>query len=232
MNFQGKNKAVTFSFDDGVTQDRRLVAMLNRYGLRGTFNLNSGMLGWTGVLTTRTQLIQTDRIRPEEVAALYRGHEVAAHTLTHARLSDVADEEEIVRQVEDDRRALERLTGGSVVGMAYPCGGVNHDDRVAEILRRRTAVRYARTIASTGQFDPPKDLLRLDGTLHACSYDRLMELGRRFVELRPEQPQLFYVWGHSYEFDLDDGWNRFEAFCRLISGHSDIAYLTNREALL
>lgn len=230
MDFQGKYKAVTFSFDDGVTQDRRLVAMLNRYGLRGTFNLNSGMLGWTGVLTMQGRLVQTDRIQPEEVGALYRGHEIAVHTLTHPNLADIADEAEIIRQVEEDRRTLEQLAGESVVGMAYPYGG--GDDRVVEILGRHTAIRYARTVASTGSFDLPENPLRLNPTVHAGSYDRLMALGEQFIDLCPDRPQLFYVWAHSYEFDLNDGWNRFEAFCRLISGHSDIAYLNNREALL
>jgi hypothetical protein len=33
------------SYDDGRTQDRRLVALFNRFGIRGTFHLNSGFLG-------------------------------------------------------------------------------------------------------------------------------------------------------------------------------------------
>lgn len=43
-------KAVTFSYDDGVTQDIRLVEILNRYGLKATFNLNSELLGKDGCL--------------------------------------------------------------------------------------------------------------------------------------------------------------------------------------
>lgn len=43
--FQGKNKAITFSYDDGAVQDIRLIELLNRYGLKATFNLNSGLLG-------------------------------------------------------------------------------------------------------------------------------------------------------------------------------------------
>jgi hypothetical protein len=63
-------------------------------------------------------------------------------------------------------------------------------------------------------------------------YDDLMALGEKFISLQADRPQLYYVWGHSYEFDLDDGWNRFEEFCRMIAGKDDIAYLTNREVLL
>lgn len=231
MNFHGKMKAVTFSFDDGVTQDRRLTALFNRYGLRGTFNVNSGLLGRAGELTVAGERVRHDKIDPGEVASLYRGHEVAVHTLTHPNLTQL-DEEEIVRQVEQDRLALERLTGGPVAGMAYPCGGVNNDDRVAEILGRRTGVRYARTITSTGRFDLPENLLRLDPTVHCIRFEELFALGERFVGLQPETPQLFYIWGHSYEFDAGDGWRNLEEFCRFIAGRGDIAYLTNREILL
>ena len=47
--WEGKKKAVTFSYDDGVTQDRRLVELLNRYGLKATFNLNSGIQSYAEV---------------------------------------------------------------------------------------------------------------------------------------------------------------------------------------
>ena len=43
--WNGKKKAITFSFDDGVTQDIRVIKILNQYGLKGTFNLNSGFFG-------------------------------------------------------------------------------------------------------------------------------------------------------------------------------------------
>lgn len=225
-------KTLTFSFDDGVTQDRRLVELFNRYALKCTFNINSGLLGKMGTLGEGERLIQHNKILPEEVGALYKGHEVAVHTVSHPRLPDIDDEEVIFHQVEDDRIELERLTGDKIVGMAYPCGGVNNDDRVAEIIGRRTPIRYARTITSTGNFEYPGNLLRLDPTVHAVNYDQLMMLGDRFIHMDPDRPQLFYVWGHSYEFDLDNGWERFEEFCKLISDRDDISYMTNKECLL
>ena len=41
--WNGKKKAVTFSYDDGVEQDRRLIALFNKYGMKATFNQNSGI---------------------------------------------------------------------------------------------------------------------------------------------------------------------------------------------
>ena len=52
------------------------------------------------------------------------------------------------------------------------------------------------------------------------------------MSLKPDRPQIYYIWGHAYEFDIHGDWERFEDFCRLISGHDDIFYGTNREVLL
>lgn len=229
--FQGKKKAVTFSYDDGVTQDRRLVKLLDTYGLKATFNINSQLLGLKGELQVKGTTVSHDKIAPGEVAELYRGHEVAVHTLTHPNLTTLP-EEEIIRQVEEDRLALEKLTGREIHGMAYPCGGVNNDDRVADIIRRHTGVRFSRTITSTHCFDKQDNLLRFNPTVYHLDVDKMFELGRRFLELEPEEPQLFYIWGHSYELDAGDGWEQLEAFCRLISGQTDIFYGTNTEVLL
>ena len=40
----GKKKAFNVTYDDGVLQDIRFVELLNKYGLKGTFNLNSGLM--------------------------------------------------------------------------------------------------------------------------------------------------------------------------------------------
>ena len=232
MQNQKNLKVITFSFDDGITQDRRLVELFNRYGLKCTFNINSGLLGKTGTAKAGGQIVQHNKIEPEEVASLYSGHEVAVHTVTHQRLPEIEDEEIIFHQVEDDRLELERLTGKKIVGMAYPCGGINNDDRVAEIIGRRTPIKYARAYTSTGNFEYPQNLLRMNPTVHASNYEQLLSLADQFIALCPDKPALFYVWGHSYEFDVNDGWRRFEAFCKTISNKSDIAYLTNSECLL
>lgn len=228
--FNGKLKAVTFSFDDGVTQDRRLAALFNRYGLKATFNLNSGLFGATGISRKGIQSTTHNLIEAGEAAALYRGHEIAAHALTHPNLTGL-DDAEVVRQVEEDRRALAALCGQDVVGFAYPYGA--EDDRIVRLICRHTGVRYARTVRSTGAFGLPGEPLRLDPTVHATDYDRLDALGEAFLSMAPEEPQLFYIWGHSYEFDFEnDGWARFERFCAAIAGRDDIAYCTNREAAL
>ncbi len=227
-----KMKAVTFSYDDGITQDRRLIEMFNRYGLKATFNLNSALLGNAGSLVIGGVTVAHVKPRPEEVRAIYEGHEIAAHTLTHPRLPTLSDEE-IIHQVEDDRLRLSELAGYEVVGMAYPCGGVNYDTRVAETIRQNTGIRYARTIISSHSFAPNENLYTLHPTVyHHKEFDEMFTLAEQFLQTSATEPQIFYIWGHAYEFDINHTWARMEEFCKLISGHDDVFYGTNRDVLL
>ena len=182
--FHGKMKALTFSYDDGVTQDRRLVELFDRYGLKATFNINSELLGKPGTLWRENMWVNHNKIRPEEVGELYRNHEVAVHTLTHPHLTEL-EEPEIIRQVEEDRINLERLTGKAVVGMAYPGGGINNDERVASVIRNHTAMKYARTITSCCRFDVQQDLHRFQPSVYHIEFDRMAEGGEACRNLQP-----------------------------------------------
>lgn len=227
--FNGKMKAVTFSYDDAVTQDQRLIAMFNRYGLKATFNLNYDKLGVARSLVRQDVTVAHVKPRPCEIAGIYRGHEVAGHTLTHAHLPRISDDE-IVHEVEDDIKGLSALVGYDVVGSVYPCG--DYDDRVVKIITERTSAQYVRTTKATESFDLQTELIAFHPTVHHANWEKLFELAHRFLEMKPETPQLFYIWGHAYEFDIDNSWDRMEAFCRLISGKDDIFYGTNSEVLL
>ncbi|MBQ2705152.1 MAG: polysaccharide deacetylase family protein [Clostridia bacterium] len=227
-----KRKAITFSYDDGVTQDIRLIELLNKYGLKCTFNLNSELLGRKGILDREGQRISHYKIHPEDVKSVYEGHEVAVHTLTHPNLTQLTDAE-IINQVEQDRVNLSELVGYDVIGMAYPCGGVNNDDRTAKIIRENTGVKYCRTITCNNSFVLQDNLYRFNPSAYHLDFDNLMCLGQQFVDLDAKTPQIFYVWGHSYEMDFSpDYWIRLEEFFKLISNRSDIFYGTNKEVLL
>ena len=229
---QAKKKAITFSYDDGVTQDIRLIELLNKYGLKCTFNLNSELLSKKGILIRQCKRIAHYKIHTEDVKHIYEGHEVAVHTLTHPNLTQ-CDEKEIIRQVETDRLNLSELVGYEVVGMAYPCGGVNNDDRVANIIQKSTGVKYSRTITTNNCFDLQENLYRFNPTSYHLDFEKMMQLGREFLEFKPKEPKVFYIWGHSYEMDYGaDYWVKLEEFFKLISNKEDIFYGTNKQVLL
>lgn len=230
--WQGKMKALTFSFDDGVIQDRRFVDILNKYGLKGTFNLNSAKLGYHNTpRDVNGRLVDYSKVEPYEIKELYRGHEVAAHSLGHPDLTELTDYN-IVRQVEVDRLMLSKLVGYEVVGFAYPYGA--YDDRVVELIRNKTGIKYARGVGSPRPLDfAPDNLLAFQPTAYFANTEYLFKSAKELIEANPASPMLLYVWGHTYE--LDEGkieWDEFEDFCRLVSGRDDIFYGTNAEILL
>ena len=229
--FNGKMKAITFSYDDGVTQDIRLIELFNKYGMKGTFNINSGLLGRPGSLVRDGVQINHTKNREDEVRQIYAGHEIAVHSVSHPNLNNIADPNEIIREVEEDRIRLTELAGYDVIGMAYPCTG--GDDRVADILRRHTKVRYSRSTHSTYSFDLQENLMQFNPTVyHHKEMDKMFELGRQFLALEADRPQIFYIWGHAYEFDIFNDWGRMEEFCAMMAGRDDIFYGTNSEILL
>ena len=226
MRWNGKKKALTFSYDDGVCQDIRLVEIFNRYGMKCTFNLNSGIqTGANG--RVRDDGVAIYRMNVAGLPELYKGHEIAVHALSHASLTH-HDDDTVRNELTEDMANLERIFGYKMMGMAYPNG--TFDDRVVSLVAK-TGLKYARTTISSHSFNVPTDLLRLPATCHHKD-DRLMDLAREFLEADDDTPRLFYVWGHSYEFDINQNWEVIEEFCRLMSGHDDIFYGTNTEVLL
>ena len=229
-DFYGKKKAITFSYDDGVTQDERLISLFNKYGLKCTFNVNSGFLGHPGELLREGVHVRHDKIAPDRLRAVYEGHEVATHSVTHPYLTRLSDEE-VIREIEDDRIRLSEILGYEVVGHAYPMGDC--DRRVADLLRDHTGVKYARTVTSTHNFDIQTDMHLFNPTVyHHREMDEMFRLGEEFLSLKTDEPKLFYIWGHAYEFDIHNDWKRFEEFLEMISNREDIFYGTNEQCLL
>lgn len=222
---QGKEKAVTFSYDDGVEQDVRLLKIFKDNGLKATFNINSALYADEGTVYPSGQIHR--RMTKSQALELYKnsGMEVAVHTLTHPHLEELPTSV-CINEVLQDRMNLEQDFGGIVRGMAYPYGTFNDD--VVDILRH-CGVAYARTTISSGKFAVPTDWLRLCPTCHHKDA-RLMELADEFVNAsRVRKAMLFYVWGHSYEFEQYDNWEVMENFAQFIGGRDDIWYATNIE---
>jgi peptidoglycan/xylan/chitin deacetylase (PgdA/CDA1 family) len=206
------------------------VEILNRHGLKAAFNLNSGVQSGASFWVNKDAEGRDVRIRRMNVrglAELYAGHEIAVHGLTHPHL-ETLDGESVRNELEQDKLNLERIFGIPVHGMAYPFGTYNDT-----VLRAAAAcgLKYGRGVTSSYSFDVPADLLAYQPSCHHAD-PRLMELAERFIKLRPAVPQVFYVWGHSYEFDTGRNWGLIEDFCRLMARRDDIFYATNAQALL
>lgn len=202
---------LTMSYDDGREEDRRLVALFNEYGIKGTFHLNAG-------------LHNPGRIPMNEYKDLYKGHEVSCHTYHHPTIAR-CPMEQVVWQVLEDRKCLEEVMGYPVRGLSYPNGSWNED--IVKMLPN-VGIRYSRTVTSTGGFGMPADFLKWDATCH--HNHNLVEKGKEFAALNKTQYlYMMYVWGHSYEFTNDNNWDVMEEFCKMIGHRDDIWYATNIE---
>lgn len=208
-----KRKALTMSYDDGVVQDRRLVEIFNKYGIKGSFHLNSASLG------------KERHIDASEVATLYAGHEVSVHTLTHPFLERVPAME-VVREVIEDRKNLEELCGYLVRGMSYPFG--TYSAQLMDQLKDLGIV-CSRTTKSTDRFNIPENFLEWHPTCH--HRENIMAKLERFKNDRYGM-RLFYVWGHAYELDQEienNNWQMIEDFCAAASNDPEVWYATNIE---
>ncbi len=209
----GVRRALTMSYDDGAEFDYRLAEIFRQNGIRGTFHLNSGKLGEKGY------------VRREDIAKLYQDQEVSVHTLTHPYLTQIPDSQAL-EEILEDRRALEELCGYPVRGMSWPFGA--YTEHVIGIAKA-CGMEYSRTVEATGGFDLPQDFLKWHPTAH---HDGDLEgLWKQFLERGFEQMLLFYVWGHSHEFDRNHNWEKIESFCRMAGGRDDVWYATNVEIM-
>lgn len=228
--YNGKEKCLTFSYDDGVTQDRRLVELFNKYGIRGTFNLDSGCFGKLAKANGNFIKETThNKIEESEVAQLYKGHEVAVHTISHPNLVYL-NKDAIRYEVMEDRKNLERLVGYPVTGMAYPFG--TYDDTVISVLKE-CGIHYSRTTVATKTLGVPRDFMEWHPSCHFGD-DTMEMLITRFLKDKTEQShynyqKLLYIWGHSYELDGHDTWELMEETLQRLSGQPDVWYATNIE---
>ncbi|MBO4939634.1 MAG: polysaccharide deacetylase family protein [Clostridia bacterium] len=218
-----KDKALTLSYDDGSKFDLPMLEIMKKHGIKGTFNINSGRFG---------EMEGDWHLTKEQAIKAYGqdGIEVAVHGSQHVMLEGYSTEQ-ITYEILSDRKTLEDTFGKIVKGMAYAYGSVN--DEIVSILEK-CGISYSRTVHSTERFNVPNDWLHLPATCHHNN-PRLMELAKEFLEApQPEKwwyrkPKLFYLWGHSFEFDRDGNWDVFEKFAAYMGGRDNVWYATNGE---
>lgn len=224
----GRPKALTLSYDDGVTQDERLIRLMRQYGIRGTFNLNPGLFGDNDWLVQNEIGVDHNKFCREQIAEVYKGQEIAVHSMTHPDFVRVP-EGMIAYEIAECRKELEEITKKPVTGMAYPFGTWND---TVERVAKSCGITYARTTKQTLDFKLPTDFLAWHPTCHHTD-ERMMSLLDQFLEPIEfsdlSEPLLFYLWGHAYEFDSYQQWDLIEEFMKKASGREEIWYATNGE---
>lgn len=201
-------KYFLLSFDDGTIYDRNFVELLNRYNIKGTFNLNSGLENFVWYyedqFPIRRQILS-------ETLQQYRGHEIASHSLHHHWLNTLTPPQ-ISREIGEDCETLKKLFGLEEIGFGVPftaCG-----EREIRIIRKY--VRYIRLSEFSDTFSLPKDPYHIP--IHGLYNDAdIREKIARFAECGLEDA-LFVMAGHAYELEVLNHWGYMEDLLKYISG--------------
>lgn len=206
----GVRRALTMSFDDGKLADIRLAELFKKYGIKATFHYNSANIGKESYVTA------------DDVRKIGEYHEVSCHGQTHAFL-DKIPASFAVKEILEDKQALEDITGGLVRGLSYPYG--TYTNEVLTLLPM-LGIEYSRTINNTNSCYLPDNFLEWNPTCHQSHdidkmWNKLMKFNKHI--------RLLYIWGHSYEFDRDNTWERMENFCKMAGNNEEVWYATNIE---
>ena len=244
-------KYFTVSFDDGLEQDKKTLEMMRKYGIKGTFNLNSGILGQKsdikymgkyGMATVEKgvrnrglwKFADSDRIPVDEIRQVYEGMELATHSAHHLDLSKLGPEK-LRAELLQDKEALQQFTTLPVVGHAFPFGKTSVE---VEQTLRANGFLYARGVMSEKAkrgFAFPESPINFKPTCWHIESD-LEKLVDQFIAAEPTNSDLlFYLWGHGYEFDfasLKGLRNTYERIFDKIASHDEIIKCTNAEAFL
>ncbi|MBO5851104.1 MAG: polysaccharide deacetylase family protein [Clostridia bacterium] len=231
----GKFKALTLSYDDGCKSDERFIEVLNKYGLKATLNINSNYLP----LTEDSEYAKNRASIKALKEFISQGHELAVHGASHVANGKTTIQDGLANTLLG-RRGIENVFNIIVRGMAYPDTGIRNclyptsKEKIKEYLKD-IGICYARSLSGdNNDFLLPNDWHEWIPTAHFLN-DNLFKYLQEFIDLElpsynaTRGARLFYLWGHSYEFDRNNLWDRLEDFCKLATSKQDIWYATNIE---
>lgn len=220
----GKAKAFNVTYDDGVLQDVRFVELLNKYNLKGTFNLNSGLIENEFEWAHENGYV-VKRLSKDKVVSLYQGHEIASHTLKHPYMDNLS-ESEILYELQADKANLEKLFGKEIKGFAVP---FDYYSDLIEKCVKQAGFSYARISEESRSFTPQTDYFKWKATVfHTDS--NLKELTQQFIE-SDQELALFQIVGHSYDLDIENMWDRLESIFIEIASQKDILPMSTIEII-
>ena len=213
-------KIMLLSFDDGTVHDRRFVELLNRYQIPCTFNLNSGLEDFVWEYKGKPVVRQNLK----DTMELYRGHEIASHTLTHPPLPELS-REDLLWEVGEDCRRLKEIFAVEKLGFGVPFSWCN--ERENRILRESGLIEYIRLSQWQESFDLPQDPFHIFINGMFTQPDIRQRIAA-FAHCQ-QSPSLFVLCGHSYEMELDGLWEHMEGLLQYIRSFPQIHCMTTME---
>ena len=219
---QGCPKAFNITYDDGVLQDVRFVELLNKYGIKGTFNLNSELIKNEFEWIHECGMV-VKRLPESVVVSLYEGHEVASHTLTHPYMYNLS-ENEMMYQLAEDKKNLQELFGQEIYGFAVPFD--YYSEMIAKCVRN-CGFEYGRNSEESYSYTPNEDYYYWRaGTFHLSP--GFMEFVEGFFHTE-EELAVCQIVGHAYDLDVENMWDVMERIFQRVKEDETILPMTTIE---
>ena len=203
-------KSFVFAIDDGTIFDKKTVAIFNKYGIKATFNLNSGLQDFVW----HKDWLEVRRLKLEENKAIYDGHEVASHSLTHPFLTSLSDED-VFREVGEDIDNLKNIFHREIESFSFPFDGF--DERTIGIIKS-LGITHIILPAIDDSFRFPIDTCHIKVT--SWNIDDALAKVQRFFE--DDRAELFVYLSHSYDYEFDGSYDKLEELCRIVRERKDI----------
>ena len=212
-----------------------MASLLADHGCRGTF-----------YVSPRSREIPPERrISSSSLVDLSNHFEVGCHTLTHPHLTRLSPSD-AAREITDGKKAIEDVLGQPVSSFCYPYGAYNRAHvemvRAAGFRVGRSTQRFSVAVAS--------DPLQMSTTTHAARYKRdgwriarrtaspreairmwrdWDVLARNVFEEAYGHGGVIHIWGHSWEVEANDDWQRLSLLLNELAGRDNVTMLTNAE---
>ena len=207
-------KYFIFSIDDGTIYDKKVIDIFNKYQIRATFNLNSGLQDFVWFKDDKP----VERLKLFENRHIYDNHEIASHSLTHPYLTSLSDED-VYREVKEDIDNIERIFARKVVTFSFPFD--YFDERTINIVKE-AGIKNIILPEIDDSFMFPNDLFHIKVT--SWNIDDALEKVDRFI--RNKNAELFIYLSHSYDYEFANSYDKLENLCQRILKADSIKIIT------
>ena len=213
-------KYFVFAIDDGTSFDKKVIEIFNRYNIKATFNLNSGLQDfvwykdWLAV--TRHNLYENRDI--------YDGHEVGSHSLTHPYLTSLCDED-VYKEVKEDKGNIEHIFQRNVETFSFPFEG--YDERTSGIIKS-LGITHIILPDIDDSFKFPIDTHHIKVT--SWDIDDALEKINRFIE--DEESEIFIYLSHSYDYEYSNSYDKLEKLCQIVTSNKDIKVIPIKDIMI
>ena len=210
-------KKFVFAIDDGTIFDKKVIDIFNKYGIRATFNLNSGLQDYVWY----KDWLEVRRLNLKENKHIYKGHEVASHSLTHPFLTSLSDED-VYHEVKEDIDNLKNTFGCDIKSFSFPFDG--YDERTINIIKG-LGITHIILPAIDDSFHYPVDTHHIKVT--SWNIDDALAKVKRFIE--DKDAEVFIYLSHSYDYEYENSYDKLEKLCKTIVKNKEIEIINIKD---